>query len=144
MMIREAVYKDMEPLLALYHSVEKTPTEDSADASVVFKTLVNDPDYHILVAEEEGRVVSSCTCIVVHNMTWSQRPYAMVENVATLPQYQRRGFATACMNRAKEIAQENGCYKIYLTTSSKNESIWRFYESLGYSRGEKTAFIQRL
>ena len=143
-MIREVTLQDLNELLALYHSVEKTPTTDSDEVAAVFEKLVNDPDYHIIVAEEEGRVVSSCTCNVVRNMTWGQRPYAVVENVATLPEWQKKGLASACMEQAKEIALETGCYKIYLTTSSKDEGVWRFYEKLGYSKGEKTAFIQRL
>ena len=143
-MIREARIEDMAELLALYHAVEKTPTQDGEHTAVLFEKLVKDPNYHILVAEEEGMVVSSCTCIVVENLTAGQRPYALVENVATLPSWQRRGLASACMHRAKEIAAANGCYKIYLTTSSKSEGVFRFYERLGYNREEKTAFIQRL
>ena len=143
-MIREAKLSDLSGLLAVYHSVEKTETQDSTDASAVFANILNDPNQHVIVAEEEGVVVSTCTCIVIRNMTSGQRPYALVENVATLPEWQGRGLASSCMERAKEIAEANGCYKIYLTTSSKDERIWSFYERLGYGKDEKTAFIQRL
>jgi len=143
-MIREAKLSDLSGLLAVYHSVEKTATQDRADAAAVFADILNDPNQHVIVAEEEGVVVSTCTCIVIRNMTWGQRPYALVENVATLPEWQGRGLASACMERAKEMAEANGCYKIYLTTSSKDMRIWNFYEHLGYGKDEKTAFIQRL
>jgi ribosomal protein S18 acetylase RimI-like enzyme len=143
-MIREAKLSDLPGLLAVYHAVEKTATKDSETAVDVFAGILNDPNQHIIVAEEDGLVVSTCTCIVIRNMTSGQRPYALVENVATLPEWQGRGLASACMERAKEIAEANGCYKIYLTTSSKDMRIWNFYERLGYSKDEKTAFIQRL
>ena len=143
-MIREAKLSDLSGLLAVYHAVEKTATQDSADAAVVFADILNDPNQHVIVAEEDSVVVSTCTCIVLRNMTSGQRSYALVENVATLPEWQGRGLASACMERAKEMAEANGCYKIYLTTSSKDVNIWNFYEHLGYSRDEKTAFIQRL
>ena len=143
-MIREARKDDLPELLAVYHAVEKTPSKDSEEAAAIFERLLQDQHYHIIVAEEEGKVVSTCTCIVVPNLTGGQRPYALVENVATLPQWQRKGLASACMRKAKEIAEITGCYKIYLTTSSKDEAVWRFYERLGYSKGEKTAFICRL
>ena len=136
-MIREARIEDMAELLALYHAVEKTPTQDGEHTAVLFEKLVKDPNYHILVAEEEGMVVSSCSCIVVENLTAGQRPYALVENVATLPSWQRRGLASACMHRAKEIAAANGCYKIYLTTSSKARVYSGFMSGLGTTEKKK-------
>lgn len=50
--------------------------------------------------------------------------------------------ATACLNYAKQIAQENHCYKMMLLTGSKEESTLSFYRNAGYNSSDKTAFIQ--
>ncbi|NLN42473.1 MAG: GNAT family N-acetyltransferase, partial [Clostridiales bacterium] len=55
----------------------------------------------------------------------------------------RKGYGTAILKKAIEIAKEKNCYKVMLATSSKDEAVLRFYEKAGLDRGEKTAFIIR-
>ncbi len=52
-----------------------------------------------------------------------------------------KGFATECLNYAKAIAENEGCYKMMLLTGSKEDSTLRFYENAGYNCADKTAFI---
>ncbi len=78
------------------------------------------------------------------NAPFSLRPYAFVENVITDKEYRKKGFATACLNFAKEIAKRENCYKMMLLTGSKEENTLRFYEQAGYNKNDKTAFIQWL
>ena len=78
------------------------------------------------------------------NLTHGPRPYAWVENVVTHSDYRGRGLATACLDRAKEIAEKANCYRLVLMTGSKLDSTLKFYENAGYDRTEKTAFIQHL
>ena len=94
------------------------------------------------MAEYEGKIVSSCVCVIVPNLTHNQQSYALVENVVTDEKYRGRGYATACLDYAKEIAMKEKCYKLMLLTGSKEESTLRFYEKAGYNRNDKTAFIQ--
>ena len=106
--------------------------------------LVNDPDYHLIAAEEDGKLVSTVTCVIVPNLTHGPRPYAWVENVVTHPDYRGRGLATACLEYAKEIAKRENCYRLILMTGSKLPGTLNFYERAGYDRTEKTGFIQYL
>jgi ribosomal protein S18 acetylase RimI-like enzyme len=96
------------------------------------------------VAETEGRLVASCVITVVPNLTHGARPYAVIENVVTDTNCRRQGWATQCLDYAKQIAQSENCYKIMLLTGSKEEGTLRFYEQAGYNRTDKTAFIQWL
>ena len=98
----------------------------------------------IIVVEIDGNLVSSCTCVIIPNLTRGQRPYAFVENVVTHEDYRKLGFASACLARAKEITTVEGCYKMMLLTGAKIDSTLRFYENAGYNRNDKTAFIQWL
>ena len=143
MVIREINIDDRDGLLELYthlHEDDIPAVDEKLDA--LWKQIVNDRDYHIIVAEVDGKIVSSCTCVIIPNLTRKQSPYAFVENVVTHSDYRKQGLASACLERAKQIAAEEGCYKMMLLTGSKEESTLRFYEAAGYNRKDKTAFIQ--
>lgn len=144
-MIHEVAEADLEALLALYTQLhgERLP-EDSPSLRALWRRIMDDPGHHIIVAEEDGVIVSSCVIVVVPNLTHGQRPYALVENVVTHADYRRKGLASACLDYAKEIAVRENCYKIMLLTGSKEEGTLRFYEQAGYNRRDKTAFIHWL
>ena len=142
-MIREVKSDDFDQLMYLYTQLGDNPFPEKNDKILeLWNQILNDKDHHIIVAEEEGRIVSSCVCVIIPNLTHNQRPYAFVENVVTDEKYRKRGFATLCLNYAKEIAQKQNCYKMMLLTGSKRESTLNFYEHAGYNRKDKTAFIQ--
>lgn len=143
-MIREVRIDEYQQLMELYlhlHETEIPPVELTKD---LWERLVNDPDYHLIVAEEDGRLVSTCTCVIIPNITHGPRPYAWVENVVTHPDYRGRGLATACLDFAKQTAIRENCYRLVLMTGSKLPSTLRFYERAGYNRTDKTGFIQWL
>ena len=144
-MIREIKENDFDGLLQLYMQLHDNPFPEKNDKVVaVWNSIVNDKNHHIIVADENGILVSSCVCVIVPNLTHGQRPYALVENVITEKNYRKRGYATACLNFAKEIAQCENCYKMMLLTGSKSKDTLDFYEQAGYNRNDKTAFIQWL
>ena len=88
--------------------------------------------------------MSSCVCVVVPNLTRDLRPYALIENVVTHPDWRNRGLASACLAAARDIARENQCYKIMLLTGAKDEKTLDFYRRAGFNSSDKTAFIQWL
>ncbi|MBR3019200.1 MAG: GNAT family N-acetyltransferase [Clostridia bacterium] len=144
-MIREAEEKDLLSLLTLYlHLHEKQIPETDARVLGVWESILRDQNHHIIVWEEDGKIVSSCVCVVIPNLTRNVRPYALIENVVTHPDYRRRGLASACLKDAIEIAKQNDCYKIMLLTGAKDEATLNFYRSAGFNSSDKTAFIQWL
>ena len=140
-MIREVEYSDLEGLLELYlHLHDKSvPVHDDTLAKTWDKILT-DENYHLIVCEEDGRIVSSCTCLIVPNLTRTVRPYALIENVVTHPDYRQKGYAGKCLSYARHIADQNNCYKMMLMTGSKDPATHRFYEKNGYSSKDKTAY----
>lgn len=144
-MIREIVESDFDNLFRLYMQLHDNPFPDKDDRVIaIWKSILNDKNHHIIVADENGLLVSSCVCVIIPNLTRGQRPYAFIENVITDKDYRKKGFATACLNFAKEIAKRENCYKMMLLTGSKEESTLKFYEQAGYNKNDKTAFIQWL
>ena len=142
-MIREITNADFDGLMTLYMQLHVNPfPEKSEEVMSLWEGILADPNHHIIVAEEDGKIVSSCVCVIIPNLTHGQRPYAFIENVITDGAYRKRGLATACLDFAKELALEENCYKMMLLTGSKSESTLNFYERAGYNRNDKTAFIQ--
>lgn len=143
--IRELKNDDFQQLMELYtHLHEKNIPEKDARVSAVWENILFDKNHHIIVAEYEGKIISSCVCVIIPNLTRNQRPYAFVENVVTHADYRGKGIATACLNYAREIAKNENCYKLMLLTGSKNENTLNFYRRAGYNSQDKTAFIQWL
>ncbi|MBO4689155.1 MAG: GNAT family N-acetyltransferase [Clostridiales bacterium] len=144
-MIREANAQDLDGLLELYlHLHEESIPEKNDHLRETWEKIMSDENYHIVVCEIDGKIVSSCVCLIVPNLTHNVRPYALVENVVTHADYRGKGYATSCLNYAKEIAVSMNCYKIMLMTGSKRESTLRFYANAGYSDSDKTAFNMKI
>ena len=144
-MIREAKESDLLPLLELYlHLHEQRVPEQNEHLTAVWQGILQDKNHHLIVCEENGKIVSSCVCVVILNLTRNARPYALIENVVTHPDYRKRGLASACLDYARQIAQKENCYKIMLLTSAKDEATLHIYRKAGYNSNDKTAFIQWL
>ncbi len=144
-MIREAKKEDLQALLELYlYLHEKEVPEDSEHLRKTWEQIITDSAHHFILCEIEGKIVASCVCVIIPNLTRGVRPYAFVENVVTHEGYRGRGYATDCLHFAKRIAEEAGCYKMMLLTGSKEEKTLRFYQNAGYNSADKTAFIQWL
>lgn len=144
-MVREAVKKDLDELLHLYLFLhEKDIPEQSQHLQNVWNKIISDKNHHIIVNVVDGRIVSSCVCVIIPNLTRNVRPYAFVENVVTHLDCRGKGYATECLNYAREIAKNQNCYKMMLLTGSKKQKTLDFYENAGYNSADKTAFIQWL
>lgn len=144
-MVREIYENEFGELLELYlHLHEDSVPDFDEHLKNTWKTIVNDPNHHIIVKVVEGRIVSSCVCVVIPNLTRKIRPYAFVENVVTHGDFRGKGYASQCLDFAKEIAKQENCYKMMLLTGSKEESTLNFYSRAGYNSSDKTAFIMWL
>lgn len=144
-MIREITQKDYNGLMELYLQLKDNQMpEETEEKRELWNKILEDKNHHIIVAQEDGKIVSSCVCVIILNLTHDQRPYALIENVITDKIYRKRGLASECLAFARNIAREEKCYKIMLLTGSREESTMRFYEQAGYNRKDKTAFIQWL
>lgn len=142
-MIREVKRGDFDSLMKLYMQLHDNPFPEKNDNILsLWNHILQDKNHHIVVADEEGTIASSCVCVIIPNLTRSQRPYALIENVITAKAYRKKGLATDCLHYAKEIALKENCYKMMLLTSAKEGETLRLYELAGYNKNDKTAFIQ--
>lgn len=144
-MVREVYESELQELLGLYlHLHERSVPEMTTHLEKTWKHITGDHNHHLIVKIVDGRIVSSCVCVIIPNLTRNVSPYAFVENVVTHEAYRGKGYATECLNYAAQVARQEGCYKILLLTGSRDPKTLRFYEQAGYNSSDKTAFIQWL
>lgn len=144
-MVREIKENELNELLELYlHLHESSVPEMTEHLTKTWKAIIKDDNHHIVVKITDEKIVSSCVCVIIPNLTRNVRPYAFVENVVTHADYRGKGYATECLNYAKEIAEKSNCYKMMLLTGSKDDKTLNFYQNAGYNSTDKTAFIQWL
>lgn len=144
-MVREATAQDLKDILELYLCLhEETVPEQSDNLVTTWKQILEDENHHLIVNEIGGRIVSSCVCVIIPNLTRNVRPYAFVENVVTHTDFREQGLASECLEYAKQVAQKFNCYKMMLLTGSRKKETLDFYRKAGYNSTDKTAFIQWL
>lgn len=145
MIIREIRDNELNNLLELYIHLHEFGIPDKDEhLQKTWAAICSDENHHIIVCEVDGKLVSSCVCVIIPNLTRNIRPYAFIENVVTHADYRGKGYATACLNHAKELAEKSDCYKMMLLTGSKSERTLNFYKQAGYNCTDKTAFVQWL
>ncbi len=86
----------------------------------------NDKNMYLLVAEEEGKVVSTVQLAIVESLTHNVKAIAVIENVVTHGDYRNRGYAAALLEKATELARGRNCYKLFWETGS-NKKVHRIF-----------------
>ena len=148
MIIRQAKPEDAQDLKTLYFEfLTHFPPKEEQDMQLwtdKIAKFAEDERMYLLVVEEDGKAVSSVQVAIIEGLTHNVRPFAVIENVVTHGDYQNRGFASALLERATEIAKENNCYKLFLETGSNKESTLNFYRKNGFVIDAKHSCLKRL
>ena len=142
--IRPAVRTDLAGMLALYRDLNPDdPTPDPAKAEAAWSALIESDLATVFVADADGALVSTCTRVIIPNLTRGARPYGLIENVVTHPDHRRTGLGRAVLSAALHSAWRANCYKVMLASGSHREETLHFYEGAGFERGTKTFFQAR-
>ena len=148
MNIRKAKASDAEALKILYFEhLTRFPPQEEQDMALWRKMLdkfEQDQNMYLLVLEADNQVVASVQMAIIESLTHNVRPFAIVENVVTHADYRNRGYASALLAKATEIAIEKGCYKMSLETGSNKESTLSFYRKNGFEIDKKHSCLKRL
>ena len=135
---------ELPQLLELYTYLNpEDPPLDEQTQQTVWEEILSNPKISCIVAADGDRLIASCTLIIVPNLTRASRPYGVIENVVTNPDYRHQGIGTRMLQYTLSLAWAQNCYKVMLMTGRKDESTLRFYEKAGFERGLKTAFLAK-
>jgi len=136
---------ELDQLLALYthlHHLDN-PLPEPAVVQSVWRELMASPRHRYFGAFLDNALVASCTITVSPNLTRGCKPYGVIENVVTHADHRNQGHGKAVLVQALSFAWSVGCYKVMLLTGSKDQATLQFYESAGFDRHEKQAFIAK-
>ena len=143
MVIREIRVSELSELLALYRHLHESddPLPETNVVEGIWKQIQTDPNLRYWGVFVDGMLVSSCALCIVPNLTRGCRPYGLIENVVTHVDHRRKGHGQAILRAALKYAWSRNCYKVMLLTGRKNEATYQFYESVGFDRHTKQAFL---
>lgn len=69
-MVREAEENELNELLELYLFLhENALPEMTEHLRNTWNTIMRDENHHIIVKEIDGKIVSSCVCVIIPNLT---------------------------------------------------------------------------
>ena len=93
------------------------------------------------VWEENGRIVGNASLVY---QNYGSRKIAMIANVATHPDYRRRGIGRALTEGAMNHARRKGAKELWLHVRDDNPTAIRIYRELGFSeRARRTTYISK-
>jgi len=145
MEFRSARREDLPGILELYRHLN--PDDDPLPpdrAAPIWDEIEAATGIAYFVGVQDGQILSTCNVVVVPNLTRSGRPWAVVENVVTAPDHQRRGLGRGVLEMAVAFARKHDCYKIALLSSAKRRDAHRFYEAAGFDGDVKRGFHLKL
>ncbi len=132
MYIRAVRADDFDAVNKLMLVLNQSDKDENVDQrKAIFYKIIDDPSNHIFVGIEEETIVTTCYLNMVPTITWGPAPYALIENVVTSESHRRNGFGRQCLEHAIEYAFSNGCFKVMLLSSQRNERTRTFYKSVG-------------
>jgi GNAT superfamily N-acetyltransferase len=135
MNIREAGERDLPDILTLYKQPDMDgDCLDVEQAALIFQKIKSYPDYHIYVAESDGKIVGTYSLTVLDNLVHSGAKTGIIEAVVVKTDCQGNGIGKAMMTHAIDLCREKKCYKAVLSSSSKRTKAHQFYEGLGFKR----------
>ena len=142
-MIRKAIHNDIPAISELYREQFREMAKlipdfiKEGDQSIEFleKTISND-DSDILVYEKDGTVVGFIL------LQAKERPdfdfmipgkYCYIMDIIVTEAHRNKGFGTALMNSAKDLAKEQNCNFVNLDVLVNNHGAIKLYEKLGFT-----------
>ncbi|MCR4949058.1 MAG: GNAT family N-acetyltransferase [Treponema sp.] len=146
MELRELNENDLESLIKLYEQLDGANGDFTAeDARKIWKDEIEgDKKIKYFGAVENGKVISTCYCLIIPNLTRLGSSIAFIENVVTDNEYRGQGLGRRVMEMAIEFARKNNCYKVILQSASFRKEAHQFYKNLGFDGESKKAFILKL
>lgn len=131
--IRELRRDDLQNgFLATLDTLKNASDIDPAKAEEIFEKMDVNPDYTVIVAEMDGRIVGTVTLFIDQKFIHKGGRVGHVEDLAVMDGYQKHKIGSGLMTRLLETAQQKGCYKTILNCP---DHIIPFQSKMGFKMG---------
>lgn len=98
----------------------------------IYKQMLEDKNYVILIAKEGNMIVGSSLGVVVKSLAVCGKPFLVIEAVIIKNQFRRKGIGKKIFDKLDEFAMKNKCAYSILVSSANRKEAHKFYESLGF------------
>jgi GNAT superfamily N-acetyltransferase len=134
---------ELDALLALYRHlhVEDDPLPERSQLERLWGRIQDDRGLIYVGGFVGERLVAACNAVIVPNLTRGARPYAVIENVVTHADFRRQGIGAAVLQSLLAPCWSHDCYKVMLFSGRQRAAVYAFYETLGFDRDAKQAFV---
>lgn len=133
---REATRADVPEVVALLADDMLGRTREGVDLDIylaAFDAMQAEGHNHLIVAEQDGRVVACYQLILMSGLSLSASRRAEIEAVRVAADRRGQGLGALLMADAEARARAAGCALIQLTTNAARTEARRFYEGLGFT-----------
>lgn len=137
-LIRPANHADLAAIVALLaddalgarRERNETPLPQAYETA--FGAIDNDPNHHLMVAEQTGQIVGTLQLSILPYLTYCGGKRAQIEAVRVARDLRGSGLGSQLFQWAIEQAHQLGCHVVQLTTDKARPEALRFYEKLGF------------
>jgi ribosomal protein S18 acetylase RimI-like enzyme len=134
-LLREARREDVPEIVALLAddaigAGREGPADDAYYAA--FELIAADPANRLLVAEAAGRV-GTLQLTIIPGLSRHGMLRGQIEGVRIGAGQRGQGLGRRMIERAIDLAREQGCGLVQLTSDKRRPDAIRFYQSLGFT-----------
>lgn len=143
LLFRKPTLDDLDALDRVMLVISDKPADREKMGPLVEK-INADPQKYLLAAvdRETGTLCGSLLGVVFEDICGDCRPILLIENVAVLPEYQRKGVGRAMFEEIESWGRKMNCHYEILVSGMQRAGAHRFYAALGY--GEVKGFKKYL
>ena len=144
MKIEKLKSDDLPGLSELYIDGFEGSDPDFGNMLSTFNLIDNNPDYQILVAKIDKKIVGTVMGVICNELFGKCLPFMVIENVVVLKAYRRQGIAKKLMLEIEKFASQRRCTTILFVSSAHRAGAHKLYESMGYGVDKVNGYRKRL
>ena len=128
--IREIQESDLEKgFLECLDNLKIASDLEKDSAKNILKSILDDSNHIILIAELDGKIVGSTTLLIEQKFIHKGGFVGHIEDVVVREGFERKQIRKKIIESLLEIAKNRGCYKTILDCK---DDVKEFYEKIGF------------
>ena len=133
MLIREVdTREEFSAVLELLKDLNDGVDSDLGGMLENWRKMKQYPYYRLYMAVIDDVIVGTFCLLICHNIGHHGKKFAILENVVVKPDLRGMGFGRQMIQMALELARNQDCYKLMLSSNIKRVDAHRFYENMGF------------
>lgn len=136
---RKASFADLETIVLLLADDQLGQKREQSLAvnpiayKKAFDQIMADSNQYLMVIEKEGKVIGTCHLTLMPSLTFQGALRMNIEAVRIDSSLRGHGIGEWMFNKILELAKDEGCKIIQLTTNKERIDALRFYQKLGFA-----------